>query len=87
MEVYHVADYRRRICGALKDADWFDPVNKEASVLRDQCQTAAVNDMIDFLNLHSNGVAILDSTNSTSEKRNRLVNMVRNTETVVVCRH
>ncbi len=76
MEVYHVADYRRRICGALKDAEWFDPANEEASHLRDDCQTAAINDMIQFLNLHSNGVAILDSTNSTLDRRSRLVNMV-----------
>jgi 6-phosphofructo-2-kinase len=76
VEVYHVADYRRRICGALKDAEWFDPANEEASHLRDDCQTAAINDMIQFLNLHSNGVAILDSTNSTLDRRSRLVNMV-----------
>lgn len=76
VEVYHVADYRRRICGALKDAEWFDPANAESAHLRDECQTAAANDMIQFLNLHSNGVAILDSTNSTVDRRSRLANMV-----------
>lgn len=76
VEVYHVADYRRRICGALKDAEWFDPSNVEASNLRDECQMAAVADMTDFLNRHPNGVAILDSTNSTHEKRAKLLNMV-----------
>ena len=30
VELFNVSEYRRKVCGALKDADWFDPKNKEA---------------------------------------------------------
>lgn len=30
VELFNVSEYRRKVCGALKDADWFDPKNMEA---------------------------------------------------------
>eukprot|EP01041_Mallomonas_annulata_P001059 gene1059-2075_t len=68
-KVFNVAEYRRRICGALKDAQWFDSTNEEASELRNQCNTTAIHDMVEFLSLHANGVVILDSTNPTHSRR------------------
>lgn len=76
VDIYHVADYRRRLCGAMKDADWFDVSNEEANQKRDECHQLAINDMVDFLNLHPNGVAILDATNTTASRRKRVVDAV-----------
>ena len=30
VELFNVSEYRRKVCGALKDAEWFNPKNKEA---------------------------------------------------------
>ena len=30
VELFNVSEYRRKVCGALKDADWFDSKNQEA---------------------------------------------------------
>jgi 6-phosphofructo-2-kinase len=30
VELFNVSEYRRKTCGAMKDAVWFDPKNKEA---------------------------------------------------------
>jgi 6-phosphofructo-2-kinase / fructose-2,6-biphosphatase 4 len=77
VKVFHVADYRRKLYGDHHGADWFDPQNEEASHLRESCQNAATVDMIEFLNQNENGVAILDSTNASFKRRQKLINMVR----------
>jgi hypothetical protein len=76
VKVYNVAEYRRRMCGGLKDAEWFDPNNAEARALRDECNKAAIRDMMAFLSEHENGVTILDSTNPTHQRRVFLKTMV-----------
>ena len=37
VKVFNVAEYRKRMCGGLKDAEWFDYNNAEAWALRDSC--------------------------------------------------
>jgi hypothetical protein len=76
VKVFNVAEYRRRMCGGLKDAEWFDSNNSEAKALRDECNKATINDMVSFLNEHSNGIAVLDSTNPTHQRREYLKRMV-----------
>jgi hypothetical protein len=71
-----VAEYRRRLCAGLKDADWYDPTNVEGSQMREACNLAAINDMIAFLHDNSNGIAILDSTNPTHVRRMNLMKKV-----------
>lgn len=73
--VFHVADYRRQLCGAWK-GELFDPLNSEAAQKREECLLAAVQDMAAFLTVHSNGVVILDSINETHAKRQMLNNIV-----------
>mmetsp|Transcript_16932 Transcript_16932/g.12109 ORF Transcript_16932/g.12109 Transcript_16932/m.12109 type:complete len:511 (-) Transcript_16932:79-1611(-) len=75
--VLHVADYRRKLCGALKDAEWFDPHNEEAHIKREECMMAAVHDMNVFLGHHNSGVVILDSINETHVKRWNLTNAMQ----------
>lgn len=69
VRIFNVAEYRKRMCGGLKDAEWFDPNNHEALLMRNQCNQAAIQDMIEFLSQCNNGVAILDSTNPTHTRR------------------
>jgi len=71
--VYNISEYRRKICGQLRDAEWFDPNHVEGSKLRATCNAMALSDMTEFLNLHENGVAVLDSTNPTHERRAKLL--------------
>lgn len=72
VEVFTVTEFRRRMYGAVKAADWFDPSNLEAATSREACTTAAIDATIKFLNDHPNGVAVLDSTNPTHERRAKL---------------
>ncbi|KAJ1430670.1 6-phosphofructo-2-kinase-domain-containing protein, partial [Ochromonadaceae sp. CCMP2298] len=77
VQVYNAAEYRRRMCGSLPDAEWFDPLNEEAKAQRDLCNSTIITDMIGFLNSHANGIAIVDSTNPTHERRERLLRLVQ----------
>jgi hypothetical protein len=77
VKVFNVSEYRRSICAGIKDAEWFDNNNIEARTLRDQCNGQALEDMLTFLRENKTGVAILDSTNPTHERRLKLVNAMR----------
>jgi hypothetical protein len=76
VEVFSTAEYRKRMCGTMKDAEWFDPSNAEATVLRNECHQSALKDMVQFLSAHDSGVAIMDSSNPTHERRSFLKNTV-----------
>jgi hypothetical protein len=73
VEVFNVSEYRRKLYGAIKDAEWFDPSNVAAVEMRDNCNIKAIEDMMLFLELNSNGIAIFDSVNDTFEKRHNLL--------------
>eukprot|EP01036_Dinobryon_divergens_P025474 gene25473-34025_t len=73
LEVYNVSEYRRKRCGALKDAEWYDPNHPEGRKIREEVNKAAIKDMVAFLDSKPNGIAILDSTNPTHERRMNLV--------------
>jgi len=60
----------------LKDAEWFDPNNVEARKAREECNQTAIQNMITFLAGQPNGIAILDSTNPTHERRTNLLRVV-----------
>lgn len=63
-----------------QDAKFFDPKNTPASKLREQVALETLNELLDWL-LHQGGaVGILDATNSTIERRERLVKEIRDKE-------
>lgn len=64
------------MCNSVIDADWFDPGNEEAMALRAKVNATVTKDMIEFLNKHENGIAIMDSTNPTHERRATLLKNV-----------
>lgn len=72
----HIADYRRRLFGAGKQASWFDPINGEGNEIREKVFEAAIKDVEEFFEKNANGVVILDLINETHAKRNRLHQIV-----------
>ena len=74
---FNVGDYRRRMCGAIKDADWFNDGNLEAVEWRNRCNFQALSDCMEFLQNVSFGVAILDGTHGTHVKRLKVLQSVR----------
>jgi 6-phosphofructo-2-kinase/fructose-2,6-biphosphatase len=77
VHVFNVAEYRQKMFGGLKDSDWFDPNNQEALKMRNECNKAAILDMISFISQHTHAIAILDSTNPTHQRREYLQRMVK----------
>ena len=56
VKLFDVATYRRKICGAIKDATWFDNTNSEGVAMRDMCNKRVLEDAFEFLEKHHNGV-------------------------------
>jgi 6-phosphofructo-2-kinase len=79
VELFNVSEYRRNNCAAFKEAAWFHPGNRVASIERDNLNIMAISDMVNFLNKNSNGVGIFDATNATHQQRARIVAAVRPT--------
>lgn len=79
MTVFNVTEYRRNMYGAVMDAEWFDPKNKDATEKRSLCNNKAVADMVRFLHSAPNAIGVLDCTNHTHERRLGLVEAIRPT--------
>jgi hypothetical protein len=77
--VFNVTEYRRNMYGAMMDAEWFDPKNKDGAVKRSCCNDHAVADMVHFLHSAPNAIGVLDCTNHTHERRQALINAIRPT--------
>lgn len=58
-------------------ADFFDPQNEEASQIRDQLAMSTLDEALDFLLRQGGSVAILDATNSTTERRQALYDHIK----------
>jgi hypothetical protein len=76
VRVFNVAAYREKMHGGLKAAEWFDPHNEEALKIRNECNEAALRDIVTFLCSSLHGIAILDSTNATHARRAYVAKMV-----------
>lgn len=76
VEIFNASEYRQKRCGHVADEEWFDQNNLEVQKLRASCNTAALDDIIAFLDKHANGVAILDSTNPDHARRETIRNRV-----------
>lgn len=84
VEVFNVTDYRRSVETEFRNADFFDPINLEAKALRTHFNALAIADIVTFLQKHTNGVAIMDATNTSHERRVNLINAVRPTGAKVI---
>jgi len=76
VRVFNVAAYREKMHGGLKAAEWFDPHNEEALKIRNECNEAALRDIVTFLCSSLHGIAILDSTNATHARRAYVAKMM-----------
>ncbi|KIV99965.1 hypothetical protein, variant 2 [Verruconis gallopava] len=58
-------------------ADFFDPANREAALIREQCASETLDELLDYI-LYGNGsVGILDATNSTISRRKMVMERIR----------
>lgn len=77
VKIFNVGEYRRRLYGASKNAEWFDVKNAEALRMRAECNNKAVADMTDFFRNNLDGLAILDATNSRHSQRSHIQDLLR----------
>lgn len=68
-KVFNVGNYRRKLSGASKTHDFFDPSNQEAEEARMKAATEALWEMIDWLKDTEGQVAVYDATNTTLKRR------------------
>lgn len=73
--VFNVGQYRRKISGATKRHDFFDPSNAEAEEERMRAATEAMDEMLAWLRDTEGQIAIYDATNTSLRRRE----MIRNT--------
>ena len=64
------------MCSVI-DSEWFDPQNAVARAERERVNNAVIEHMVEFLNKHSNGIAIMDSTNPTHERRMKVLKTIQ----------
>jgi 6-phosphofructo-2-kinase/fructose-2,6-biphosphatase 2 len=86
VKIFNVGEYRRRMFGSCKNAEWFDRENEEGLRMREECNTAAIDDMVQFFTETSSGVstsslAIFDATNATRVQRAKILQKVKPTPT------
>ncbi|TGO67934.1 hypothetical protein BOTNAR_0033g00320 [Botryotinia narcissicola] len=60
-----------------QSANFFDPMNSKAALIREQVAMATLDELLDFLLLGNGAVGILDATNSTIERRKLLFDHVK----------
>ena len=63
----------------LKDqsAEFFDPNNENASMFREQLAMDTLDELLNYLLCHGGSVGILDATNSTIQRRQKLVDRIK----------
>lgn len=59
------------------NADFFDPSNREAAMIREQCASETLDDLLDYILYGSGSVGILDATNSTVSRRKMVMERIR----------
>ncbi|KAL6411316.1 putative 6-phosphofructo-2-kinase PB17E12.14c [Ilyonectria robusta] len=63
-----------------QSAQFFDPKNTTAAAMREQVAMETLDELLDYLLVSGGAVGILDATNSTVERRQNIVNRIRQRE-------
>ncbi|KPM40391.1 putative 6-phosphofructo-2-kinase PB17E12.14c [Neonectria ditissima] len=63
-----------------QSAEFFDPKNQTAAAIREQVAMETLDELLDYLLVTGGAVGILDATNSTIERRQNIVNSIRQRE-------
>jgi 6-phosphofructo-2-kinase len=58
-------------------AEFFDPNNKSAALIREQCAMETLDDLLDYILEKGGSVGILDATNSTLARRKLVMERIR----------
>ena len=78
VKIFNCGDYRRQISGGGQDANFFNHNNKDNLKLRELFFNYSIFDLNTFFNLKGGDIGILDATNSTKVRRNKIVNFFSN---------
>lgn len=60
-----------------QSASFFDPSNKRAAQIREQCAMETLDDLLDYILTGSGSVGIFDATNSTLPRRKQIMDKIR----------
>ncbi|CAO2648660.1 Nn.00g079270.m01.CDS01 [Neocucurbitaria sp. VM-36] len=60
-----------------QSANFFDPSNKKAAQIREQCAMETLDDLLDYILKGSGSVGIFDATNSTLARRKQIMDHIR----------
>lgn len=60
-----------------QDASFFDPSNKRAALIREQCAMDTLDELLEYILEGDGSVGILDATNSTLERRRVIMKRIR----------
>lgn len=67
----------QNVSGIDQSANFFDPENAEAVQLREEVALATLDELLDYILDQNGSVGIFDATNSTLERRKRIMERVR----------
>ncbi|KAK6453772.1 6-phosphofructo-2-kinase-domain-containing protein [Scheffersomyces xylosifermentans] len=75
---FNVGNYRREIASdVVVNAEFFDPRNEEGLKTRKEAVNRAITDMMNWFSEENGVVGILDATNSTKARRDRILKLCR----------
>lgn len=83
-KIFNVSKYRSDLFGSDLKAEFFDHSNEEYVAKRLQACDAALSDLTDFMKKDGVRVGILDSTNSTRERRTHIREVVKSLRCKVI---
>jgi hypothetical protein len=78
VKLFNFNEYRWKKYGKVENF-FYDSKNIEAQKRREQIYEEVNSDVVEFMKAHPNGVAILDSTNATYERRKKIIEMIYGT--------
>jgi predicted kinase len=84
-QIFNVGDYRRQLCGAQLPASFYNPSYSKGVAQRKIACDAALSDLMKYINLNGVRVAALDATNSTKERRNHIVSILKKEKNNIKC--
>ncbi|XP_071402763.1 6-phosphofructo-2-kinase/fructose-2,6-bisphosphatase 4-like isoform X4 [Centroberyx affinis] len=70
---FNVGQYRREYVKIYKSFEFFRPDNEEGLKIRQQCASAALNDVRQYLTDEGGQVAVFDATNTTRDRRETII--------------
>ena len=73
VKIFNLGDYRRDLLGGFQDHTFFDDNNLESKNIRNKIAYDVFDDLCIWLNKDNNHIAIYDATNTTKERREKLL--------------